>query len=77
MCFRDEQSNQDWYEAISVIEFDGTLNSSGESTGHYTCDIKESLLKTWFKTNDSSAPIPIRVSDVSQYGYVVLFKRIC
>ena len=74
--FRDAQGYQDWFEAISVIEFAGTLSSSGESAGHYTCDIRESFLKTWFKTNDNSNPIPLSVSDVSKNAYVVLFKRV-
>ena len=73
---RDTQGSQDRYEAISVIEYDGRLSATGESEGHYTCDIKENISNMWFKTNDSSNPIPISVSTVSQYGYVVLFKRV-
>ena len=75
LFFRDVQGNHDWYEAIAVIEYDGRLLSMGESAGHYTCDIKERISSTWFKTNDDQDPIPIHVSDVSQYGYVVLLKR--
>ena len=33
--------NHAFYEPISVIEFDGTLTSTGESWGHYICYIKE------------------------------------
>ena len=73
--FRDSDGFQDWYEAISVIEYNGRLSPTGESEGHYTCDIKENISKMWFKTNDSVDPIKISVSDVSQLGYVVLFKR--
>ena len=74
--FRDSEGFQDWYEAISVIEYNGRLSPNGESEGHYTCDIKENISKMWFKTNDSVDPIKISVSDVSQLGYVVLFKRV-
>ena len=73
--FRDSEGFQGWYEAISVIEYNGRLNSSGESDGHYTCDIKENITNMWFKTNDSTDPFQIRVSDVSKHGYVVLYKR--
>ena len=74
--FRDVEGNQDWYEAISVIEYSGRLSPTGESEGHYLCDIKENISNIWFKTNDDSDPVPIRTSDVSQYGYVVLYKRV-
>ena len=39
---------QDWYEAIAVIEFDGRLSPTGESAGHYTCDVKENITNTWY-----------------------------
>ena len=56
-------------------KFKGRLSPTGESDGHYTCDIKENISNMWFKTNDSRNPIQISVSDVSKHGYVVLFKR--
>ena len=58
-----------------MIEFDGRLSPTGESAGHYTCDVKEKISNMWFRTNDNSDPIQIRTSDVSQLGYVVLYKR--
>ena len=73
---RDAEGCQDWYEAISVIEYKGRLSSTGDSQGHYMCDIKDNVTNRWFRTNDNSPPFPVRVSDVSQYGYVVLFKRV-
>ena len=39
------------------------------------CDIKDNITNMWFRTNDNSDPIQIRTSDVSQLGYVVLYKR--
>ena len=59
-----------------MIEFKGNINNEGESQGHYLCDIKENVTNKWFRTNDNSDPMPIRTIDVSQYGYVVLFKRV-
>ena len=73
--FRDADGSQVWYEAISVIEYMGRLSQTGESEGHYICDIKESNSKTWFRTNDNCTPVQIGTSDVSQQGYVILFKR--
>ena len=74
--FRDATGSQVWYEAISVIEHMGGLSSTGESGGHYICDVKDKASNRWFRTNDDRTPVQIRTSDVSENGYVVLFKRV-
>ena len=74
--FRDAGAFQTWYEAISVIEYKGRLTSTGESQGHYVCDIKDKNTNLWFRTNDNCDPIQISASDVSHNGYVILYKRI-
>ena len=58
-----------------MIEFDGRLSTSGQSGGHYTCDVKAKDLRSWFRTNDDCTPVPLSVSEVSQKGYVILYKR--
>ena len=73
--YRDAGDCREWYEAISVVEFNGTLSPTGDSVGHYICDVKDSTSSTWFKTNDDKHPVPISNSEVSKYGYIVLFKR--
>ena len=73
--FRDEEDQHIQYEPVAVIEFQGTVNSQGNSNGHYICDIKDRLSDKWFKTNDNKIPIPIRVSSVSKEAYVILYKR--
>ena len=73
--YRDTSGSQVWYEAIAVIQYMGSLTQTGESDGHYICDVKESISNKWFRTNDNSTPSQIRTSDVSQNGYVVLFRR--
>ena len=73
--YRDESGSQTWYEPISVIDYHGRLATSGESQGHYTCDVKVFEKNVWYRTNDSAAPVQIHNSDVSKHGYVVLYKR--
>lgn len=63
------------YESVAVLEYDGRLRKTGESGGHYTCDVKESVSKMWFRTNDEQEPMPINVSDVSKNAFVVLLKQ--
>ena len=72
---RDEEGSQAWYSPISVIEFRGRLSRNGESRGHYICDVNDKHTRTWFRTNDNCHPIQLELSDVSQNGYVVLYKR--
>jgi uncharacterized UBP type Zn finger protein len=64
------------YETIAIIEYEGSIRSAGESQGHYICDVKDKSSKLWFKTNDNSNPIPIRIEDVSKLAYVILYKRV-
>ena len=74
--FRDEGGFQAFYEPISVIEFMGNVTRTGQSNGHYICDIKEIETKAWFRTNDDRDPTEIPVSAVSKLAYVVLYKRV-
>ena len=62
------------YEAVSIIEFRGSVDATGNSNGHYICDILEQNSKTWFRTNDNAEPLSIEVEDVSKQGYVILYK---
>ena len=59
-----------------MIDFLGSIANSGESQGHYTCDVKYAQSKTWYRTNDNRTPVQIDKKDVSKQGYVVLYKRI-
>ena len=63
------------YQPISILEYQGTMNSRGDSQGHYICDVKDVNSNKWFRTNDNREPLPIQESDVSKLGYIILFKR--
>ena len=52
--FRDNSGYSAHYRAISLIEFQGTINSAGQSQGHYICDIQEQSNENWFRTNELS-----------------------
>jgi ubiquitin C-terminal hydrolase len=64
------------YEAVSIIEYQGSVNTRGESDGHYICDVKEKSEGTWFRTNDNQDPILIKTEDVSKCAYVILYKQV-
>ena len=60
---------------MAVLEFAGTMDSSGESRGHYTCDVKDKE-KNWFRTNDNAVPMQIEMRNVTNLPYVVLYKNV-
>ena len=75
--FRDSAGQEAKYESIAVLEYKGRVDLSGESRGHYICDVRHNENKQlWFRTNDSCDPIQIEEKDVSKYGYAILFKRL-
>ena len=73
--FRDNSGYSAHYRAISLIEFQGTINSAGQSQGHYICDTQEQLSKIWFRTNDNSYPKAITQNEVTKRAYVILLQR--
>ena len=73
---RDSEDLLQKYEPIAVIEFRGTLHFSGASEGHYICDVKDYASSQWFRTNDGRDPVPISLTEVSEFAYVVLYKRV-
>ena len=64
-----------WYEPISIIEHSGQITESGNSRGHYICDVKDSKSKHWFRTNDSKIPKLLDTENLSKLAYVVLLKK--
>ena len=74
VALRDAGGQNNWYEAISIIEHRGTLSRDGISAGHYICDIKEKGSKCWYRTNDEQFPVRISVDEVSTKAYAVLYR---
>ena len=49
---------------------------TGESNGHYICDIKEKSTGLWFKTNDNLEPRQIGIENVTKNAYVILYRKL-
>ena len=64
------------YEPVSIIDFQGTVRVTGESNGHYICDIKENSTGLWFRTNDNLEPRPISIEEVTKNAYVILYRKV-
>ena len=68
--------NTDAYEVVAVIEYKGNVSSTGDSDGHYICDIKDKVSGMWFRTNDNNDPVQIELASVSASAYIVLYKKL-
>ena len=74
--FRDSLGGTHSFTPIACIEFQGTLSWSGDSRGHYICDVKTHQNKQWLRTNDNDEPKKIDEEQVSNLPYVVLYKKV-
>ena len=61
---------------MAIIEFQGSVSTTGRSDGHYVCDLKDRSTGKWFRTNDNNDPQPIELVDVSNFAYVVLYRKL-
>ena len=73
--FRDMNGLHTCYEAIAVIEYQGNITRSGDTQGHYICDIRDKWFR-WYRTNDNQHPIQLTISEVSRTGYAILYRRV-
>ena len=64
------------FEVVAVIEYQGRVNASGQSAGHYICDVKEKSTGNRFRTNDNKDPVQIDQQNVSTCAYVVLYRKV-
>ena len=51
------------------------MRQTGESDGHYLCDVKDRSSGAWFRTNDNYDPQQIDEAQVSKFGYVILYRK--
>ena len=73
LTIQDNEDEKKTYSPIAVIEHEGRVTKSGNSAGHYICDVKSH--ENWYRTNDESIPKLIPKNKVTRYGYVILYKR--
>ena len=73
---RDTNNHGSQFEAVAIVEYQGNVRKTGDSAGHYICDIKDRASKQWYRTNDNRTPIPIDVGEVSRFAYVIMYRKI-
>ena len=73
--YRDAKDREFIYEPIASIEFQGTVDSSGDSSRHYICFVKSSYDGQWFLTNDNDEPKLVSKEEITKLSYVTLLKQ--
>ena len=72
---RDERGLDANYEAIAVIEHQGSMTRDQEGQGHFICDVKHTGSDIWYRTNDNHNPTPVSCNNVTKKAIVILYKR--
>ena len=71
----DVDGHQGVFTPITIIHHSG--NVTGNTTvGHYQADVLDSESRQWIRTSDDELPVLIAEKDVTDQGYIYLFKRI-
>ena len=73
--FRDVSSQVFNYEPIACIEFRGTVTSTGQSSGHYICDVKPKFSNEWYRTDDTKTFKLKDENNVTNLSYVTLYRK--
>ena len=73
LTLNDSDGVSQKYIPIGVVPHSGNIYGK-KSSGHYTCDLKQTNGK-WIRTNDDKTATVLSESDVTKSGYIVLYKR--
>ena len=70
----DSYNTSATFQIIGIIFHVGNV-SSNQSSGHYMADVRHSSDSVWYRTSDSSDPIELSTSGLTDTGYIYMFKR--
>ena len=62
------------FSPIAVIHHTGQVTENTTS-GHYQADVLDSTSGKWIRTSDDASPLEISVSNISDQGYIFLYKK--
>ena len=63
------------YSPITIIHYQGHVTPDGDTRGHYMADILDVERNKWYRTSDNSKPRELQVCELSNQGYIYLYKR--
>ena len=62
------------FSPIAVIHHAGEVIQN-TTRGHYQADVLQKTTNKWFRTSDDEAPIEIEQRDLTEKGYIFLYKK--
>ena len=75
ICLTDVSGNKGIFMPIAIIHHSGQV--MGDVTwGHYQADVLDSKSSQWIRTSDDELPIKISEMELTDQGYIFLFKKI-
>ena len=75
ILLNDVQGNSGLFTPIAVISHVGEVINN-TTRGHYKADILDKLSDQWFRTSDDEAPEKIAREEITDKGYIFLYKKV-
>ena len=74
---RDFEGKNYFYQPIAIVDYQGNFSTNGdnETSGHYTCDVRDKTSNMWFRTNDDCVPVQISQEEMTKNAYLVLYEK--
>ena len=63
------------YFPITIIHYEGHVTEDEDTRGHYMADVLDVHTSKWFRTSDNSTPRELEANELSNQGYIYLYKR--
>ena len=71
----DLENRSSKFKPLAVIFHIGNVQGK-ETSGHYKADVRN-LDGNWYRTSDNTMPQKIQENEVSDKGYIFLYKKVC
>ena len=63
------------YSPVTIIHYEGHVTEDEDTRGHYMADVLDVHTNKWFRTSDNSTPRELEANELSNQGYIYLYKR--
>ena len=67
--------NSKSFTPLAIVIIEGTLEDNQFKYGHYLAEVKNMETGYWFRTSDASKPKCLAGKELSDLGYLYLFKK--
>ena len=74
VTLHDASGHSAVFSPIAVIHHAGEVIQN-TTRGHYQADVLQKQTNKWYRTSDEEAPVEIEERDLTQKGYIFLYKR--